>query len=198
MSETPELVTLAEAAADAASIPRELFLGLVKHESDWNPLAVSRAGALGLTQVMPIWARPDYAASIGMDGLTVAALKDPATNLTAGARILAAELTRFGSWELALMAYNGGPSNVLNAIKKAGTKDPASVSQFIPAAETRAYWQSVMNWVKVYANKMSEAAAVVENAVTDVTENLGESGTATPLILAAVVLIGALIWRLSK
>ena len=194
MSESPELVALAESAADAAGVPRQLFLGLIKRESDWNPQAISRAGAIGLAQVMPIWASPSYAASIGMPGLTVEALRDPWTNATVGARILASELGRFGLWELALMAYNAGAPAVLKAIANAGTKDPAAVSDKLPAAETRAYWQAVMNWAKVYANKMDATIAAVENATAEVVENVKESGTAAPLMLLGVAILGMWWW----
>lgn len=194
MSESPALIALAEAAADAAGVPRELFLGLVKRESDWNPNATSRAGALGLAQVMPIWASPAYSAAIGMPGLTVEALRDPGTNLTAGARILADELRRFGLWELALMAYNAGAPEVLKAITAAGTKDPSAVSEKLPAAETRAYWQSVMNWARVYAQKMDATLAEVENLTTEAVESVKESGFSSRLLLLGVVLLGAWWW----
>ena len=106
MADSPDLISLARSAAQEACVPEDLLLGLVKTESAWNPNARSRVGALGLTQVMPIWTSPTYAASIGMVGMTVADLMDPLTNLTAGARILAQELIRFGKPELAAMAYN--------------------------------------------------------------------------------------------
>lgn len=194
MSETPALIALAESAADAAGIPRKLFLGLVKQESDWNPWAVSGAGAIGLTQIMPVWTRPDYAASIGMQGLTVEALKDPGTNLTAGARILAAELSRFGIPELALMAYNAGAPVVLRAIAKAGSKEPQEVSDQLPSAETRAYWKSIINWAQVYAQRLDATLATIENATTEVVENAKEAGAVTPILLVGLAIIGAWMW----
>lgn len=194
MAETPALIALAESAADAAGIPRKLFLGLVKQESDWDPWATSGAGAIGLTQIMPVWTRPDYAASIGMPGLTVEGLKDPGTNLTAGARILAAEMMRFGVPELALMAYNAGAPVVLRAVAKAGSKDPQAVSDQLPAAETRAYWKSIMNWAQVYAQKLDATLAAIENTTTEVVENAKEAGAVTPLFLVGLAILGAWLW----
>ena len=191
MAETPQLIALATTAANAAGVPPELFLGLVKTESDWNPNAQSGVGALGLTQIMPIWASPSYAASINMTGITPADLMDPATNLQAGARILAQELARFGVPELAAMAYNAGAGVVNRAIQQAGTKDPATVSNYLPAAETRAYWQKVENWANVYAKKIGAIQAQLENVATDVTENV--KGSASPAILAVTLIIGAAI-----
>lgn len=193
MAENPNLLAMANAAADSAGVPRQLLWGLVKRESDWNPFAVSAAGALGLTQVMPVWANnPSYANSIGLPGLTVERLMDPQTNLTAGARILAAELARFGSWELALMAYNAGSPAVMRAVAAAKSDEPKAVSDQLPAAETRSYWQAVMNFAAMYAHKMGEAEAALENATVDVVENVKESGAVAPLMLVGLAILG--IW----
>lgn len=196
MAESPELIALATAAANAAGVPPHLFLGLVRTESAWNPAARSHAGALGLAQVMPIWTSPSYAAEIGMTGITPADLMIPQTNLTAGARILAAELRRFGSWELAAMAYNAGAGAVTKAIRQAGTTNPAAVSSRLPAAETRAYWQKVLNWAEAYAQKISGMQAAAENAVTEATEEIKDAtrGTAAPVMLAILAAIGIALW----
>lgn len=77
------------------------FQAMIKVESNYSQGAVSRAGALGLAQLMPGTA----------DDLRV----DPANaleNLDGGARYLLAQLAEFGSLELALAAYNAGPENV--------------------------------------------------------------------------------------
>lgn len=192
MAESPELIALARSAANAAGVPESLFLGLVKTESAWNPSARSAAGALGLAQVMPVWASPSYAAALGMPGLTVEDLMNPATNLTVGARILAQELARFGRPELAAMAYNAGAGAVTAAIRAAGTTDPAAVSEKLRAAETRAYWQKVANWAAVYADRMNEWAAAAENVATDATETIKDvtGGMVSPWLLVGVVVLG--------
>jgi soluble lytic murein transglycosylase len=192
MAETPELVALATTAAQAAGVPVDLFLGLIKTESDWNPGIRSRSGALGLSQVMPIWATERYAASIGMTGISPADLLRPDVNLRAGSRILAQELQRFGRPELAAMAYNAGAGVVTRAIQQAGTDDPATVSNQLPAAETRAYWQKVQNWASVYANKLSALQATAENVATDVGE--GVKGNVAPIMLGVIVLLGIIVW----
>ena len=67
-------------------------------ESGWNPSAVSTKGATGLAQLMPATAR-----RLGVDAT------DPRQNLDGGARYLRMMYDRFGSWRLALAAYNAGP-----------------------------------------------------------------------------------------
>ncbi|TVP71267.1 MAG: lytic transglycosylase domain-containing protein [Rhodobacteraceae bacterium] len=96
-----EFVALARAAARRHAIPEDLFLRLVHQESRWNPGAVSHKGALGLAQLMP-----GTAQMLRVDPM------DPRQNLEGGARYLRMMYDRFGSWNLALAAYNAGPGAV--------------------------------------------------------------------------------------
>ncbi len=92
---------LARAAAVRHGIPEDLYLRLVQQESGWNPDAVSPKGALGLAQLMP-----QTAALLGVDP------SDPFENLDGGARYLRQQYNEFGTWRLALAAYNAGPEAV--------------------------------------------------------------------------------------
>lgn len=100
---------MARAAARKYGIPEDLFLRLVQQESGWNPTAKSHKGAYGLAQLMPGTAR-----ALGVNP------KDPAQNLDGGARYLSQQYRKFGSWRLALAAYNAGPG----AVKKYGGIPP--------------------------------------------------------------------------
>lgn len=92
---------MARDAARAHGVPEDLFLRLVQQESGWNPKALSQKGAYGLAQLMPGTAR-----RLGVNR------EDPAQNLSGGARYLKQQYDRFGSWKLALAAYNAGPGAV--------------------------------------------------------------------------------------
>jgi len=92
---------MAKAAAAKYGVPEGLFLKLVQQESGWNPDVVSAKGAVGLAQLMP-----DTADHLGVDET------DPQSNLEGGARYLSMMYERFGSWKLALAAYNAGPEAV--------------------------------------------------------------------------------------
>ncbi len=94
-------ISVARAAARRHSIPEDLFLRLVQQESGWNPQARSVKGAMGLAQLMPQTAR-----ALGVNA------SDPAQNLEGGARYLRRQYEKFGSWRLALAAYNAGPGAV--------------------------------------------------------------------------------------
>lgn len=94
---------VARAAAARHGIPADLFMKLVDQESRWKVNARSPKGAFGLAQLMPATAR-----QLGVDR------NDPAQNLEGGARYLARQYARFGTWPLALAAYNAGPEAVQN------------------------------------------------------------------------------------
>jgi soluble lytic murein transglycosylase-like protein len=111
-----EYLETAKAAAARNGIPEDLFLRLVQQESGWNARAVSPKGATGLAQLMP-----GTAARLGVD------INDPEQNLNGGARYLRMMYDKFGSWRLALAAYNAGPG----AVEKHGG--------IPPYAETKAY-----------------------------------------------------------
>ncbi|MFZ7090694.1 lytic transglycosylase domain-containing protein [Primorskyibacter sp. 2E233] len=104
-----EYVELARAAARKHGVPEDLFLRLVQQESRFNAKAKSHKGAIGLAQLMPGTARV-----LGVNP------NDPRQNLEGGARYLKMQYQTFGSWRLALAAYNAGPG----AVKKHGGVPP--------------------------------------------------------------------------
>jgi soluble lytic murein transglycosylase-like protein len=75
-----------------------LVRAIVEAESAFNPAAVSRAGAIGLMQLMPMTAR-----ELGVNPYV------PEQNIEGGVRYFAQMLQLFGGVEMALVAYNAGP-----------------------------------------------------------------------------------------
>lgn len=91
------------AAALRHGVPPELVLAIVEAESDFNPHAVSRRGARGLMQLMPVTA----------SSLDVEDSFDPYENVDAGIRHLRRLMDRFdGDLPLVLAAYNAGEGAV--------------------------------------------------------------------------------------
>lgn len=102
-------LAMARDAARRNGVPEDIFLRLVQQESNWNPNAKSHKGAFGLAQLMPGTARK----------LRVNP-RDPYENLDGGARYLQQQFRTFGTWRLALAAYNAGPG----AVKRYGGVPP--------------------------------------------------------------------------
>jgi len=93
---------LFRSAARKYGVDARLLASVAKHESSFNPKAVSPAGAQGLMQLMPGTAR----------GLGVDDPFDPAQAIDGAARMLRSLLKEFGRTDLALAAYNAGPGAV--------------------------------------------------------------------------------------
>lgn len=135
MGSFTEYAPLILGTAQENGIPAGLLAALVQWESGFNPNAVSPAGAVGLTQLMPGTAR---GLGLRVDD-QVDERYDPAKNLLAGARYLRQQLDAFGSYELALAAYNAGPG----AVRQYGGIPPFE--------ETRKYVSGVMQlWQQQY------------------------------------------------
>ncbi|MCP3672694.1 MAG: lytic transglycosylase domain-containing protein [Gammaproteobacteria bacterium] len=106
----------------------ELLHAVVKAESAYDPNAVSRAGAVGLMQLMP-----QTASRFG-----VADRRDPKSNLEGGARYLRKLITNYNNnIKLALAAYNAGET----AVEKYGNEIP-------PYPETQNYVKKVLAFFK--------------------------------------------------
>ena len=114
------------AAARRLNLRPELLHAVVRAESAYDPRAISRAGAVGLMQLMPGTAQ--------RYGVSERGRYDPKQNLKAGSHYLKDLLKAFKyDLRLALAAYNAGE----NAVKKYGNKIP-------PYPETQRYVRKVL------------------------------------------------------
>lgn len=115
---------LAEKTATQFGLPVPLFLGLVDHESKWNPKAVSSAGALGLGQVMPA-----NLEALGIDRKAYDA--NPALQLNASATMYREAIRAAkGDPVLALAYYNASPKAVNKFLR--GGNLPTETANYVP------------------------------------------------------------------
>jgi hypothetical protein len=180
----PAITELVRRIARQEGVDEGQFLALVYQESRFNPCARSRAGAIGLAQLMPA-----TASALGVNPHSIV------ENLQGGARYLAQQLARFdGNFSLALAAYNAGPG----AVQKFGG--------IPPYRETRNYVASItQKWLPVFggtsglpahngggsfafetmrtatvkAMGLSQAAAAGSGDVSSWLEQLGAAGAGT-------------------
>jgi hypothetical protein len=102
---------IAQAAAQAG-VPASLALAQARQESSLNPNAYNpQSGATGLFQLMPA-----TAAQLGVTNPL-----DPAQSAAGGTSYLAQLFNQFGSWDLALAAYDWGPGNLSKAVATYGS-----------------------------------------------------------------------------
>ena len=129
-----ELERAVTRAAQQHHLHPALLLAVMKAESSFNPLVVSKAGAVGLMQLVP-----ETAMRHGVQNLY-----DTNENVTGGARHLRYLLDRFhGNTRLALAAYNAGERKV------------DRYKQIPPYKETRHYVQKVLSYYRDYRKEVS-------------------------------------------
>ncbi len=126
LNTTVDLEAIFEEAANTYGVSKNLLKSIAKAESNFNPSAVSPAGAMGIMQLMP-----QTAASLGVSNPY-----DPRENIMGGACMIGSLLTKYnGDTALALAAYNAGSGNV----EKYGGIPPFT--------ETQNYVKKVLNGI---------------------------------------------------
>ena len=137
-----ELMPQLRQAFEAEGIPPQLAW-VAEVESNLNPAARSPAGAKGLFQLMP-----ETAHLLGLSTFLPDERSEPGKSAHAAAKYLHMLFAKFGSWPLALAAYNAGEGRVSRLMAARGAADFAGVSSGRPA-ETRMYVPKVCALVTV-------------------------------------------------
>ncbi len=127
-----------------------LVASLIRQESEFNPLAVSRANAVGLMQLLPKTGRV-VARQEAVKHYNPSQLYTPTMNLELGTRYFRGMVDKFGgSFEHALAAYNAGSDRVEEWMGQGPYRDSPEFVESIPFTETREYVQAIMRNASVY------------------------------------------------
>jgi soluble lytic murein transglycosylase len=127
-----------------------LVASLIRQESEFNPLAVSRANAVGLMQLLPKTGK-NVAKQVSLKRFNATQLFNPTVNLELGTRYFRGMVDKFGgSFEHALAAYNAGSDRVEEWMGQGPYRDSPEFVESIPFTETREYVQAIMRNASVY------------------------------------------------
>jgi soluble lytic murein transglycosylase-like protein len=128
-----------------------LMMSIMRQESTYRHAIKSRAGAVGLVQVMPATGAR-LAWLMGDESYSPGALEDPAVNVRYGTYYLSLLIDRFdGVFPMAVASYNGGPHNVSRWYRAHQHKiEIDEWAEQIPWRETRDYVKKVMGHYAQY------------------------------------------------
>ncbi len=131
-----------------------LIHAIARQESQFDKTAVSHAGARGLMQLMPATAR-EQSGKIGISYDPASLTSDPNLSIMLGSSYFQRIFGIYGSYPLAIAAYNAGGGNVnkwlrANGDPRTGGVDMVDWIEAIPYQETRNYVQRVLENAVVY------------------------------------------------
>ena len=127
-----------------------LVASLIRQESEFNPLALSRANAVGLMQLLPITGKR-VAKEVKLKHYNASQLYTPTLNLQLGTRYFKSMVDKYGGqYEYALAAYNAGTDRVEDWMGQGHYRDPQEFVESIPFTETREYVQAILRNANMY------------------------------------------------
>jgi soluble lytic murein transglycosylase len=129
---------------------------ITRQESQFAQNAVSWAGARGLMQLMPGTAAEE-ARKAGVAYMSASLVSDGSYNVKLGNQYIERMYRNYGSYPLAIAAYNAGPGNVNKWLRANGDPRTGAIGwvdwiERIPLSETRNYVQRVLENAVVYEN----------------------------------------------
>jgi soluble lytic murein transglycosylase-like protein len=128
-------MALADRWAGHFGVSRELVRAVIEAESDWNPRAVSPAGAVGLMQLMPNTAA----------AFRVGNRFDPAENIRGGVAYLAFLIEECGGdLRLVVGSYNAGHGRVLKAGLQYRNPETVNFTHRVAYLFRRNRWESIL------------------------------------------------------
>lgn len=141
-----------EIASAEFGVPENLIYAMIKAESNFKADAVSKAGAIGLMQILPSTFESDIKPVLGIDKYGETALFDYMINIRSGTYYFAHLWEYCGDIKTALAMYNAGIGNVKRWLEsnKYSRDGKTLIADRIPVDETRRYVEAVMYYYEKY------------------------------------------------
>ena len=137
-----------------------LVAGIIREESLYNPKALSRAGAMGLMQLMPETANR-VAHGLGLGSVDREDLFDGEMNIRLGVDYVGELLRDYqGNLVRAVAAYNAGPAAVSRWLARFGNRDQDEFVELISYRETRRYVKRVLTSYRIYHALLSTTCSI--------------------------------------
>jgi len=162
-----------------------LTYSVIRQETEFDPQAISGAGARGLMQMMPATAR-QTARQLDLPYSFHWLTDDPNYNLTLGMAHLQEVVTDYeGSLVMALAAYNAGGHRVRRWVRNYGDPrtddiDPIDWVESIPFSETRNYVQRIIENLQVYRARLNDGLTTPLNITEDMSGQFARDLPALP------------------
>ncbi len=153
--EVKSLQAILRDAAKAHAVDIELLKAIIAVESGFDAKAVSPRGAVGLMQIMPTGATKEART------LEAERLLDARHNILTGARMVSQLIRRFGRVDVALAAWNAGPTAV---VKSGGAMPPFPETQAHVHLVLELYWALLQNTMPRRAREIQMHGATVASA----------------------------------
>ena len=129
-------------------VDENLINAIIMTESSFNKDAVSKAGAIGLMQLMPSTYN-DLKGKLGFTLPPEEALKDPEINIACGVYYFSTYCCSIGGTNAALAAYYCGPNRVKSWMADIGNKEDISIEE-IPNKSVQTYVQRILKYYESY------------------------------------------------
>ena len=141
------VLPLVNAASAEFEVPVAMILAVIRTESDFRADALSRAGAMGLMQLMPDTF--SWLCELLEEAHSAKEIVDPETNIRFGTYYLSYLYEKFGGWRVALAAYNAGEGRVCEWLNDPSLALSGTLRR-IPYPETAAYVKRTLNYYTDY------------------------------------------------
>ncbi len=136
-------------------VDEKLIYALIMTESSFNKDAVSKAGAIGLMQMMPS-TYEDIKGKLGFTESADEALKNPEINIECGVYYFATYCSGLGKINAPLAAYNAGPGRVRSWMNQAGSTEDIALDE-IQSQSVRTYVERVKRYYSSYIYHYGES-----------------------------------------
>ena len=143
--------------SDEYGVPEYIIYATIKVESDFDPNALSSAGAVGLMQMMPSTFEWLTGESHLNENLRAKDLRNPEVSIRYGTYYLAYLHRKFDyNWDTVFAAYNAGEGKVREWLSDSEYSDTKGNLTNIPYKETRDYVKKINDAIEIYKNSPEE------------------------------------------